>query len=87
MTRRDMLWRGAGAGMTLAACAATLLDRDGSTFVWSYFLTAIGGIVLLVNGKHVATVWRAERGRHRDTAAVIHARRLRDAARDHEPSE
>ena len=80
MTRRDMLWRAAGAILTAAGCAATMFDRTASPPTIAYFLTAIGGIVLLVNGKRVATVWRAERGRHRNTAAAIHARRMRDAA-------
>lgn len=76
MTRRDMLWRGAGAALSSGACAASLL-LDGSPLMIVFFPLAILGLVLVINGKKVATALRAERRGHYHTAEVVHAERLR----------
>lgn len=77
MTRRDLGWRAAGLILTTGACAAGVLDRDGSPLTLLYFLTALLGIVLMLNGKRVAVAWKAERRGHGDMAGAIQARRLR----------
>lgn len=78
MTGRDICWRVVGAALTIAACtAAKVGGTEGSPLILVYFAGAILGIVLLFNGKMVMTVWRAERSGHQDTAAAIHAARVR----------
>lgn len=77
MTRRDRLWRAAGAVLAIGGCAAAALDADGSPMTLPFFLSAIVGIVLMLNGKRVAVLWQAERRGHCDTAAAIHAQRVR----------
>jgi hypothetical protein len=42
-----------------------------------HFLAAIAGLVLMVNGKRLAVFFQAERRGHCDTAAAVHAARLR----------
>lgn len=80
MTHRDLCWRAAGLALVAAGCVAGSTDVDGSPWTLLYFLAAILGIVLMVNGKRVSTVWKAERRGHRDTATIIHAQRLRRRA-------
>lgn len=77
MTRRDVRWRAAGVVVSVGACAAGLLDRDGSPRTLLYFLAAIIGIVLMVNGKRVLVAWKAERRGHGDLTGALGARRLR----------
>lgn len=77
MTRRDMLWRATGAILFVSGCAASAIDADGSRLTLLYFGSTILGIVLILNGKRVAISWQAERRGHCDTAAVIHAQRIR----------
>lgn len=85
MTRRDAAWRAAGALISSGACAASLA-LDGSPLMVVLFPVALLGLALLVNGKRVATVLRAERRGHVHTAEVIHARRRRrHRARSDEP--
>lgn len=83
MTRRDMAWRAAGLTFSVGGCAASMLHRSGSPLTLLYFLAAIIGIVLVLNGKRVATALKAERRGHWNTAAAIHARRVR--RHDHTP--
>lgn len=75
MTARDLRWRSAGIVLGIAGCVGSVLDRDGSPLTIGYFLLAITGIVMLLNGKRVGIALRAERRGHGDTAAAIHARR------------
>ena len=77
MTGRDLRWRAIGVTLAIGGCGATLLDREGSPAIIIYFLAAILGLVLMINGKRVAIVWQAERRGHPDTAAAVHAGRLR----------
>lgn len=76
MTRRDLGWRAAGAVLSIGGCTASLLDRAGPLTLL-YFLMALFGLVLMVNGKRVAVAWKAERSGHCDTASVIRAERVR----------
>lgn len=77
MTRRDRLWRAAGAVLATGGCAGAALDSDGSPMTLLFFVSAIVGIVLMLNGKRVAVLWQAERRGHCDTVAAIHAQRVR----------
>ena len=78
-----MGWRVAGLALSVGGCAASLTARDGSPWNLLYFLAALAGIVLMLNGKRVSVAWKAERRGHCDTATVIHAERLRrNASRD-----
>ena len=82
MTARDLRWRMAGIAMTAGGCAAGLLDRSGSPLVILYFVLAVLGNVLMLNGKRIATMWRAERTGHQETAAAVHAGRVRRRRRE-----
>jgi hypothetical protein len=77
MTGRDLAWRTAGAALFAGGCAASLMARDGSPWVLLHFVAAILGIVLMLNGKRVGVVIRAERRGHCDTATAVHAARIR----------
>jgi hypothetical protein len=77
MTGRDLMWRTAGGLLFAGGCAASLLARDGSPWALLRFAAAIIGIVLVLNGKGVGVVIRAERRGHCDTAAAVHAARIR----------
>jgi len=86
MTRRDMIWRGAGAAMIAAGYSlATATSSDGTGL--SSLLTLIGfaaaflGLVLLVQGKRVPLAFRIERSSHRDLPALIRLQRRRRNAR------
>ena len=81
MTRRDLRWRGAGVFLFAGACAAPLFDLQAPNWVIIHFAVAFTGLVLMLHGKRVAVMFRAERRGHRDTAAVIHAVRSRSRQR------
>lgn len=72
-----MGWRIAGLAISAGGCAASLIARDGSPWTLLYFLAAIAGLVLMLNGKRVSIAWKAERRGHCDTATAIHAQRIR----------
>lgn len=77
MTGRDTRWRITGAVLGVGACTAAAWDTDGSPLTLLHFLLAILGIVLIVNGKRVAIILQAQRRGHGQTAAAIHAQRIR----------
>ena len=76
MSRRDMMWRGAGALLMGASCFAAQTGVGRGPAAITCFAAAIAGIVLMVNGHHVLTVLRAERRGHGSTAASVHAARI-----------
>ena len=84
MTRRDKLWRGIGLILAAGACgvAATM---NGSAQAMLVFPIALLGPTLMINGKRVAVVLRAERHGHGHTAQAIHAVRLRRTRRRADP--
>lgn len=81
MTKRDMLWRGAGALISVTAGAGSL-TTDSAPLVVVLFLAILFGLTLMINGKRVIVVLRAERRGHCHTAEVIHAKRVRPQHRD-----
>ncbi|MBW6530931.1 hypothetical protein KZ820_09300 [Sphingomonas sp. RRHST34] len=76
MTRRDLAWRLSGVMLTGGACSACLL-LDRSPLMVPLFVVALLGLPLMVHGKRVAQVLRAERRGHALTAAAVHTARLR----------
>ncbi|WP_375381815.1 hypothetical protein [uncultured Sphingomonas sp.] len=83
MTRRDWAWRSSGFAMLAGSCVAAHLGFGGTAAGPGYFIAAIVGIVLLVNGHRVLVMIQAERRGHAMTAQVIHARRIRRYAAQH----
>lgn len=81
MTARDIAWRSLGAAMTLGAVVATLMEPAGSLLALFWFLVALGGVLLLLNGKRLPQALRAERRGHYHTAEVIHAARIKRGRR------
>ena len=81
MSGRDMAWRSLGGLMTLGAVAATLTGPSESLLALFWFFVALGGVVLMPNGKHLVQAVRAERRGHPYTAEAIHAARIRRARR------
>ena len=77
MTARDLRWRGAGALLFGSACASPLLGQEAAARVIIHFCAAIAGLVLMLSGKRMAVLFRAERRGHCATAAVVHAARMR----------
>lgn len=76
MKRRDLAWRGLGLGIVALAGAigpgGGLGTGVGTGFV--AFITALIGLVLLVQGKRVPAALRIERSRHRTLPEAIHRR-------------
>ncbi|SOB88149.1 hypothetical protein SAMN06297144_3293 [Sphingomonas guangdongensis] len=76
MTLRDLRWRLGGSALTAASCLVALaLDMGVATV--PLFLLALLGLPLMIHGKRLAQLFRAERGGHCHTADVVHAARLR----------
>ncbi|KQN30591.1 hypothetical protein ASF00_07725 [Sphingomonas sp. Leaf34] len=84
MIRRDMLWRGIGLVLAAGACGAAAA-MNGSAQAMLVFPIALLGLTLMINGKRVAVVLRAERHGHGHTAQAIHAVRLRRTRRPADP--
>lgn len=81
MSGRDMAWRALGVLMALGAVVATLTGPSQSLLALFWFLVALGGVVLMLNGKHLIQALRAERRGHYHTAEAIHAARVRRGRR------
>jgi hypothetical protein len=76
MTRRDLAWRGAGFALTAASCGVSMSAASSPITVILCALAFLG-LPLMIHGKRVAQVLRAERHGHHHTAEVVHAARLR----------
>lgn len=76
MTRRDLQWRAGGFALTAASCCAGLAI-DGSPATIIFFPLALLGLPLMIHGKRVGQMFRAERRGHCHTAEVVHAARVR----------
>ena len=79
MTRRDLAWRCGGVVLFGLACANACIDHQSNAGVDGpvRFGIALFAIVLMLQGKRVALLFRIERSRHRTLASTIHARRIR----------
>ena len=76
MTRRDLQWK-AGGFLLLSALCAMCLALDGSPAMIIFFPLALLGLPLMIHGKRVGQLLRAERRGHGHTADVVHRARLR----------
>ena len=76
MTRRDLRWKAGGLAVTATACALCGAV-DGSPLMIVFFPLALLGLPLMIHGKRVGQMVRAERRGHRHTIDVVHAARMR----------
>jgi len=76
MTRRDLQWKGGGFALTAISCALCVA-ADGSPFTIAFFPLALLGLPLMLHGKRVGQMFRAERRGHGHTVDVVHAARVR----------
>lgn len=76
MTRRDLYWKTGGFVLTAASCALCLAV-DGSPLMILFLPFALLGLPLMIHGKRVGQMFRAERRGHSHTVEVVHAARVR----------
>lgn len=76
MTRRDLQWKAAGLALTTGSCAL-FMAVDGSPLMIVFFPLALLGLPLMIHGKRVGQMFRAERRGHSHTVDVIHTARVR----------
>ena len=76
MTRRDLRWKLVGVALTAAGCAL-LLVLDRSPLMIAVFPLAFAGLPLMIHGKRVGQMFRAERRGHSHTVDVVHTARVR----------
>ena len=81
MTRRNLQWKVGGFALTAVSCAMCLA-LDSSPLMIVFFLLALLGLPLMIHGKRVGQLFRAERHGHCHTADVVHAARIRRRAQD-----
>jgi hypothetical protein len=76
MTRRDLAWKVGGFGLTAVSTALCLaLEAPAATII--LFPLALLGLPLMIHGKRVGQVFRAEYRGHQNTAGAVHAARVR----------
>ncbi|SOB88263.1 hypothetical protein SAMN06297144_3411 [Sphingomonas guangdongensis] len=80
MTARDLRWRIGGFALTGGSCVAALA-LDARPVTLPLFLLALLGLPLMIHGKRVAQLFRAERRGHCHTAEAVHAARVRRQGR------
>lgn len=78
MTRRDLQWKAGGFALTAGSCAICLV-LGASPLIILFFPLALLGLPLMIHGKRVGQVLRAESRGHCETASVVHAARVRAA--------
>lgn len=76
MTRRDLQWKAGGFALFASSCAMCLAF-DGSAAMVVFFPLALLGLPLMIHGKRVGQLLRAERHGHSHTVEVVHAARVR----------
>ncbi|MGF7147237.1 hypothetical protein FHS96_000846 [Sphingomonas zeicaulis] len=85
MTRRDLNWRCAGFALSAVAGSACIAAGDTPWMAVLFPLT-FAGLPLMIHGKRVGQMFRAERRGHGRTAEVVHAALLRRRAVRRDPS-
>jgi len=73
MTRRDLQWKAGGFALTAISCALCAAV-DGSPVMVIFFPLAFLGLPLMIHGKRVGQMFRAERRGHSHTVDVDHQR-------------
>ncbi|WCP73920.1 hypothetical protein [Sphingomonas hankookensis] len=76
MTRRNLRWKAAGLALLALSCAMAAA-LDGSPLTLLFLPVALLALPLLVHGKRVGQLLRAERRGHGRMVEVLHAARLR----------
>jgi hypothetical protein len=76
MTRRDLQWKVGGFALTAVSCAICMA-LDASPLMIVFFPLALLGLPLMIHGKRVGQVLRAEKRGHSGTVDVVHAARIR----------
>ena len=76
MTGRDLQWRAGGFALLASSCAMALIF-DGSPAIIIFFPLALLGLPLMIHGKRVGQMFRAERRGHSHTVDVVHTARVR----------
>lgn len=76
MTRRDLQWKAGGFALTAISCALCTAV-DGSPLMIVFFPLALLGLPLMIHGKRVGQMFRAERRGHSHTIDVVHTARVR----------
>ena len=80
MTRRDLQWKAGGFALTAVSCALCMAV-DGSPFIVLFLPLALLGLPLMIHGKRVGQLFRAERRGHSQTVDVVHAALVRRRGR------
>lgn len=75
MTRRDLKWK-AGGFTLMVFCCAICVTLDGSPLTLLFFPLAFLGMPLMIYGRRVGQMLRAERHGHSRTAEAVHAARV-----------
>ncbi|MEG8045685.1 hypothetical protein QP175_05360 [Sphingomonas aerolata] len=83
MTRRDLQWKAGGFALMAVSCALCMAV-DGSPLMLLFFPLVLLGLPLMIHGKRVGQMVRAERRGHSHTVDAVHAarRRRRGQGRD-----
>lgn len=76
MTRRDLQWKAGGLALTTISCVVCV-GLDGAPLTILFFPLALLGLPLMIHGKRVGQMVRAERRGHSHTIGVLHAAHLR----------
>lgn len=76
MTRRDVQWKAGGFALMAVSCAMCLALGNSALVVF-FFPLALLGLPLMIHGKRVGQLLRAERRGHCHTADAVHAARIR----------
>lgn len=76
MTRRDLQWKAGGFALLASSCAMCHAF-GGSPAMIVFFPLALLGLPLMIHGKRVGQLLRAERRGHSQTVDVVRAARVR----------
>lgn len=76
MTRRDLQWKASGFLLTAISCSlCSAVDNSPLRIV--FLPLALLGLPLMIHGKRVGQMFRAERRGHSHTVDVVHTARVR----------
>ena len=76
MTRRDLQWKAGGFALLTVSCGICVVLDDSPAMI-IFFPLALLGLPLMIHGKRVGQMCRAERRGHCHTANAVHAARVR----------
>lgn len=76
MTRRDLQWKAGGFALLSLSCGMCIAVGHSPLMIL-FFPLALLGLPLMIHGKRVGQLLRAERRGHSRTAVVVHDAHLR----------